>query len=49
MDETHTASAMQRDEDGTLWMRSGDEGVMDEHGYLKGRCQHILMLGGAYG
>ncbi|KAI0938564.1 putative NRPS-like protein biosynthetic cluster [Taiwanofungus camphoratus] len=48
MDETHTASAMQRDEDGTLWMRSGDEGVMDEHGYLKvlSRIKDIIIRGG---
>jgi hypothetical protein len=26
---------MKKDEDGTLWMFTGDEGIMDEEGYLR--------------
>ena len=26
---------MRRDEEGTLWMFTGDEGIMDEQGYLR--------------
>ncbi len=34
-DEAQTAQVMQRDAEGTLWMHTGDEGIMDEEGYLK--------------
>lgn len=27
---------MKRDEQGTLWMHTGDEGIMDKEGYLQG-------------
>lgn len=33
-DEERTREAMPRDSEGTLWMRSGDIGVMDEDGYM---------------
>jgi acyl-CoA synthetase (AMP-forming)/AMP-acid ligase II len=33
-DEEQTKAVMKKDEDGTLWMHSGDEGMMDEEGYL---------------
>lgn len=28
---------MKKDEDGTLWMFTGDEGIMDEEGYLRSK------------
>jgi len=28
---------MKKDEEGTLWMWTGDEGIVDEEGYLKSR------------
>ncbi|KAK0480921.1 acetyl-CoA synthetase-like protein, partial [Armillaria novae-zelandiae] len=47
-DEAQTAQVMQRDADGTLWMHTGDEGIMDEEGYLKivGRIKDIIIRGG---
>jgi hypothetical protein len=29
---------MKKDEEGTLWMYTGDEGIMDEEGYLRSEC-----------
>lgn len=34
-DEEQTRAVMKKDEEGTLWMYTGDEGIMDEEGYLK--------------
>lgn len=34
-DEEQTHSVMKKDEQGTLWMHTGDEGIMDEEGYLQ--------------
>lgn len=47
-DEEQTKAAMKEDENGTLWMHSGDEGVMDEEGYLRivGRIKDIIIRGG---
>jgi acyl-CoA synthetase (AMP-forming)/AMP-acid ligase II len=33
-DEKHTQQAM-KEEDGDIWMHTGDEAIMDEQGYLK--------------
>ncbi|KAH9477789.1 Acyl-CoA ligase sidI [Psilocybe cubensis] len=50
-DDEQTRSVMKRDEDGTLWMHTGDEGIMDEEGYLRGktvvgRIKDIIIRGG---
>ncbi|KAK0438327.1 uncharacterized protein EV420DRAFT_1280087 [Desarmillaria tabescens] len=47
-DEAQSAQVMQRDSEGTLWMLTGDEGIMDEEGYLKivGRIKDIIIRGG---
>lgn len=34
-DEKQTHGVMKKDEQGTLWMHTGDEGIMDEEGYLR--------------
>lgn len=34
-DEAHTKAAMKPDDNGTLWMHTGDEAVMDEEGYVR--------------
>ena len=36
-DADRTGMAMKEDAEGTLWMSSGDQGVMDEDGYLRGQ------------
>ncbi|KAF4616971.1 hypothetical protein D9613_008520 [Agrocybe pediades] len=47
-DEEQTKSAMRKDENGTLWMYTGDEGIMDEQGYLRvvGRIKDLIIRGG---
>ncbi|KAK0101857.1 hypothetical protein ONS95_001330 [Cadophora gregata] len=43
-----TAESMQRDEEGCLWMRTGDEAVFDNEGYcsITGRIKDIIIRGG---
>ena len=43
-DEEQTRRVMQRDAEGTLWMHTGDEGIMDEEGYL--RSEEMIFQGG---
>lgn len=47
-DEAQTKQVMKKDEEGTLWMWTGDEGIMDEEGYVKivGRIKDIIIRGG---
>lgn len=39
-DEEQTQSVMKKDEQGTLWMHTGDEGIMDQEGYLQGEISN---------
>ncbi|OSD08747.1 acyl-CoA synthetase [Trametes coccinea BRFM310] len=47
-DPEQTARVMQPDEEGRIWMHTGDEGIMDEEGYLRivGRIKDIIIRGG---
>ncbi|OSX63486.1 hypothetical protein POSPLADRAFT_1180411 [Postia placenta MAD-698-R-SB12] len=47
-DPEQTARVMQKDGDGVLWMYTGDEGILDEDGYLRivGRIKDIIIRGG---
>ncbi|KZP15937.1 acyl-CoA synthetase [Athelia psychrophila] len=47
-DAERTSAVMLRDSEGTLWMQSGDLGIMDEDGYLKifGRIKDLIIRGG---
>ena len=42
-----TAEVMIRDEDGVLWMHTGDEATIDEYGYCRitGRIKDIIIRG----
>ncbi|KAJ8118964.1 hypothetical protein OPT61_g153 [Boeremia exigua] len=46
--EASTNEVMRRDKDGTLWMHTGDECVIDEQGYceITGRIKDIIIRGG---
>lgn len=41
-DEAHTKAAMKPDEDGTMWMYTGDEAVMDEEGYVRSEFEFVM-------
>lgn len=43
-DEEQTARAMKKDANGTLWMHTGDEAIMDEEGYLKSKSRFAREL-----
>lgn len=43
-DEARTREAMPRDSEGTLWMRSGDVGIMDEDGYLISKITLYIII-----
>lgn len=47
-DGPKTAEVMKTDEEGKVWMHTGDEAVMDEEGYVKitGRIKDIIIRGG---
>ncbi|KAF9564483.1 acetyl-CoA synthetase-like protein [Agrocybe pediades] len=47
-DDEQTKSVMRKDENRTLWMYTGDEGIMDEQGYLRvvGRIKDLIIRGG---
>lgn len=43
-DPEQTAQVMRRDEEDTLWMYTGDEGVLDNDGYLRSGSLSLLIL-----
>ncbi|CAN9325255.1 unnamed protein product [Alternaria alternata] len=47
-DTARTEEVLQPDEDGRLWMHTGDEASMDEEGYIKitGRIKDLIIKGG---
>ncbi|CAG7929921.1 unnamed protein product [Penicillium olsonii] len=47
-DEEKTMEVMKKDEDGVVWMHTGDEGMIDDQGYCRitGRTKDIIIRGG---
>lgn len=47
-DPARTEEVLKRDEDGKVWMLTGDEACMDEEGYVKitGRIKDLIIRGG---
>ncbi|PQE33543.1 AMP-binding enzyme protein [Rutstroemia sp. NJR-2017a WRK4] len=47
-DPVRTEEVLKRDEDGKVWMLTGDEACMDEEGYVKitGRIKDLIIRGG---
>lgn len=43
-DEQQTAAATELDQNGTLWMKTGDEGIMDSEGYLQSQWRSTAVL-----
>jgi len=43
-DKKRTSEVMKKDEEGTLWMYTGDEGIMDEEGYLRSECTPVSQV-----